>query len=136
MGEVWQSENGKSLLFSVLVKYENVDTSSLFLLNALTALSVINAFESYKMDGLSIKWPNDILSYNKKIGGILIENMFKSSGEIHAVVGIGLNFYRIDFVHLSHASSLYDAYAKMIEREEVMIKILEYIQKNMPELID
>ena len=136
MGEVWQSENGKSLLFSVLVKCENVDTSSLFLLNVLSALSVINAFESYKMNGLSIKWPNDILSYNKKIGGILIENMFKSSGEIHAVVGIGLNFYQTDFEHLPQASSVYHAYGKMIDREEVMIKIVEYIQKNIPELID
>lgn len=134
MGEVWLSEEGKSLLFSVLVRIDAADVSSLFLLNALTALSITRVLSSYNLDGLCIKWPNDILSYNKKIGGILIENMFKSSGQIDVVIGIGINFAQTNFAHLPSGSSIYHTYQQKLDQEEVMTKIVTYLQKNLPDV--
>lgn len=133
MGEIWQSESGKGLLFSVLVSRKEIDSSAVFLINVLAALAVIHTLESYDLDGLAIKWPNDILSYNKKIGGILIENIFKSTGEIQMIIGIGLNLYQTDFSSLPQASSVYHAYQKKIDKDELLNKIVEYIQKNIPE---
>ena len=44
-----------------------------------------------KPKDLSVKWPNDILSANKKIGGILIENTVKGKKINNSIIGIGLN---------------------------------------------
>ena len=136
MGEKWQAESGKSLLFSVLINQKVEGATIVFLLNVLIALAVIDVLKTEKLNGLSVKWPNDILSYNKKIGGILIENMFKANGEIHTIVGIGLNFYQTDFQNLPQASSILHTYQIKVEREKVMLKIIEYIKNNIAELAD
>jgi BirA family biotin operon repressor/biotin-[acetyl-CoA-carboxylase] ligase len=61
----------------------NVD--QIYNLNIAIAVAVVNVLESYNIPQLSIKWPNDIMSYNFKIGGILIENSLKSDGTISSV---------------------------------------------------
>lgn len=43
-----------------------------------TALAIVNALNELRIPKLNIKWPNDILAENKKIGGILIENIIKT----------------------------------------------------------
>ena len=63
----------------------------MFTLNIMVALSVVEALKLVSNLNFVIKWPNDILAENKKIGGILIENTFKNSGEVQSIIGIGLN---------------------------------------------
>jgi BirA family biotin operon repressor/biotin-[acetyl-CoA-carboxylase] ligase len=46
------------------------------------------------------------MSYNKKKGGILIENVIKSDRTIHSIVGLGLNVNQTNFEMLPKASSL------------------------------
>jgi BirA family biotin operon repressor/biotin-[acetyl-CoA-carboxylase] ligase len=58
------------------------------------------SLEIYNIPKLSIKWPNDIMSSNFKIGGILIENSLKSDGAVSSVVGLGLNINQTNFDNL------------------------------------
>ncbi|WP_396149868.1 biotin--[acetyl-CoA-carboxylase] ligase [Flavobacterium sp.] len=106
MGSVWISETGKNLTFSILIKDLIVDVKQLYTLNIVISLAIISVLEQYKIPTVRIKWPNDIMSGNHKIGGILIENSFKSNGEVFSVVGIGLNINQINFENLPNASSL------------------------------
>ena len=106
MGSVWVSEVGKNLTFSILIKDLIVDVKQLYTLNIVISLAIISVLEQYKIPTVRIKWPNDIMSGNHKIGGILIENSFKSDGEVFSVVGIGLNINQINFENLPNASSL------------------------------
>ena len=106
MGSVWVSEVGKNLTFSILIKDLIVDVKQLYTLNIVISLAIISVLEQYKIPTVRIKWPNDIMSGNHKIGGILIENSFKSNGEVFSVVGIGLNINQINFENLPNASSL------------------------------
>jgi len=106
MGAKWESESGKNLIMSVLVKDFLYNNEKVFDLNIIVSLAVIKVLQSVKIPDLSIKWPNDIMSYNKKIGGILIENTIKSDGRIVSVVGLGLNINQINFESLPNASSL------------------------------
>ncbi|MEO7976487.1 biotin--[acetyl-CoA-carboxylase] ligase [Flavobacterium sp.] len=106
MGSKWLSEAGKNLTMSVLVKDFLYDSLQVFNLSIIVSLSVIDALKSLNIPDLTIKWPNDIMSYNKKIGGILIENTIKSNGRIVSVVGIGLNVNQTKFENLPNASSL------------------------------
>jgi len=106
MGAQWLTESGKNLTMSVLIRDFLFDNNCMFDLSVIVSLSVIDALKAVNIPDLSIKWPNDIMSYNKKIGGILIENTIKSDGRIVSVVGIGLNVNQTNFENLPNASSL------------------------------
>jgi BirA family biotin operon repressor/biotin-[acetyl-CoA-carboxylase] ligase len=52
---------------------------------------VANALRELGVAGVRIKWPNDLVTAQGKIGGILIEMRAEAGGPVHVVVGIGLN---------------------------------------------
>lgn len=60
-------------------------------LSLVVGLAVLDALEAQGIDGLSLKWPNDILLAGAKLGGILIEIVNTARG-FEIIVGIGLNF--------------------------------------------
>ncbi|MDM1346753.1 biotin--[acetyl-CoA-carboxylase] ligase [Myroides marinus] len=126
-GSVWVDEKGSSLTFSVLVKDLLSSPEYVFDLNILVALSVQQSLIKMLNLPFNIKWPNDILSYNKKIGGILIENIIKATGETLSVVGIGINVNQEDFSHLPQATSLYKACGHKIDKEELMYAIIDML---------
>ena len=128
MGTNWHSEKGMNLTFSVLVKEVLIDKSAIFMLNKAVSLAVLKTLSYYKIPCLSIKWPNDILSENKKLVGILIENIFKSNDEIHSIIGIGINVNQNLFLHLPNASSMSIIKAKTFDLDDILkhfIKDLE-----------
>jgi BirA family transcriptional regulator, biotin operon repressor / biotin---[acetyl-CoA-carboxylase] ligase len=131
MGAVWSSEAGKNLIMSILIKDFLFDINHLFNLNIVVSLTLINTLEKINIPDLSIKWPNDIMSYNKKIGGILIENSIKSDGSIHSIVGLGLNVNQINFDNLPKASSLAVVCAKEFNKEILLLNIVENLEKNL-----
>jgi BirA family biotin operon repressor/biotin-[acetyl-CoA-carboxylase] ligase len=131
MGAVWSSEAGKNLIMSILIKDFLFDINHLFNLNIVVSLTVINTLEKINIPDLSIKWPNDIMSYNKKIGGILIENSIKSDGSIHSIVGLGLNVNQINFDNLPKASSLAVVCAKEFNKEILLFNIVENLEINL-----
>ncbi|RTY82213.1 biotin--[acetyl-CoA-carboxylase] ligase [Flavobacterium sp. ZB4P23] len=130
MGAVWVSEPSKNLIMSILVKDFLVDICQIFSLNILVSLAVIEVLESLRIPDLSIKWPNDIMSYNKKIGGILIENSIKSDGTIVSIVGLGLNVNQTNFENLAKASSLAVICATEFDKEALLSSIVTSLEKN------
>ncbi|MFD0779385.1 biotin--[acetyl-CoA-carboxylase] ligase [Flavobacterium myungsuense] len=131
MGSVWNSEIGKNLIMSILIKDFIFDISKIFNLNIAFSLAVINALEERKIPKVSIKWPNDIMSDTKKIGGILIENSIKSDGTISSVVGLGLNVNQTYFQDLPKASSLAIICHAFFNKEELLFSIVENMKLNL-----
>lgn len=131
MGAIWTSEVGKNLILSVLIKDFLVDISQIYDLNIIVSLAVIEALESYKIPKLTIKWPNDIMSDNKKIGGILIENSIKSDGSIVSVVGLGLNVNQTNFNNLPKASSLSVISNAKFDREDLLFTVIDNLEKKI-----
>jgi BirA family biotin operon repressor/biotin-[acetyl-CoA-carboxylase] ligase len=131
MGAVWASEAGKNLIMSVLVKDFLGDICEIYNLNIAVSLAVIDVLERYQIPDLSIKWPNDILSYNKKIGGILIENTIKSEGAIISIVGLGLNVNQTNFKNLPKASSLAVICSRQFDKEQFLFSIMDKIESNI-----
>ncbi|MGL5112722.1 MAG: biotin--[acetyl-CoA-carboxylase] ligase [Flavobacterium sp.] len=136
MGQKWDSEKGKNLIMSVFVKNFIVDVSQVFHLNIAFSLAVITVLESFKVPELSIKWPNDIMSYQKKIGGILIENTFKGDGTIYSVVGLGLNVNQTTFANLPKASSLAVVCQRDFDRDVVLQLIVEKLKQMLLNWMD
>ncbi len=131
MGAVWNSEVGKNLIMSVLVKDLLKDINEIFNLNIAVSLAVITALKKNNIPDLSIKWPNDILSANKKIGGILIENIIKSDGTILSIVGLGLNVNQTNFEGLPKASSLAVVTGKEFDKEKLLLEIIAHLEMNV-----
>jgi len=130
MGATWDSEVGKNLIMSVLVKDILSNIEEIFHLNVAVALSVVQVLEKFNIPKLSIKWPNDILSDTKKLCGILIENTIKSDSKIESVVGIGLNVNQNKFNNLPKASSLYVVMQKEFNIDILLNRIIFQIKKN------
>lgn len=133
-GSGWVSESGKNLTFSVLYNQNIEGITSLFTLNILVAISVVDVLKSVSNLNFVIKWPNDILAENKKIGGILIENTFKNSKEVQSIIGIGLNVNQSQFENLPQASSLYQLENKIFDRETLLISIVNRLEFNLNQI--
>ena len=106
MGAKWISEPGKNLTMSLLFRDLRLQSDTFFDLNVAVALGVMEVLEGMSIPNLKIKWPNDIMADNKKLGGILIENMLKPGGKLDAVIGLGLNVNQTNFEELPQATSL------------------------------
>ncbi len=90
LGREWVSPKGKNLLMSVLLRPQ-VAPSDVAKITLILALSAVRAVKRLTDVSLGVKWPNDLLYREKKVGGILTE-MNAEADKIHFVVaGLGLN---------------------------------------------
>ena len=95
---IWESENGMNLTFSVILMPRFLTPERQFLLNMAISLGVLDFIRTLEiMAGFSLKWPNDIYAGKNKLGGILINNTINGPTYTVAVVGIGLNINQIVF---------------------------------------
>ena len=96
-GNSWESQPGKNLTFSLLLRPEHIPPNQQFLLSQAVSLAMTDLLGRYAT-GFSIKWPNDIYWEDKKIAGILIENVLSGTTFARSIVGIGLNINQATFV--------------------------------------
>ena len=54
-------------------------------------VAVKRALDSSGVNGVQLKWPNDIYVDGKKLGGILLEMIGDPAGQCSVIVGVGLN---------------------------------------------
>jgi BirA family transcriptional regulator, biotin operon repressor / biotin---[acetyl-CoA-carboxylase] ligase len=93
----WHSEPGKNLAFSILLSPDFLPIGNQFDLTRVVSLGVYDALKPLLGDALKIKWPNDVYYNDRKLGGILIENIVHGSKIKHSVIGIGLNINQAEF---------------------------------------
>lgn len=91
-GNSWESEEGKNLLFSALLKYKDIRAAEQWRLSMLVAVALWDVLANYlPKEQLTIKWPNDIYFGDKKLVGILIENSLIGGYVGYSIAGIGVN---------------------------------------------
>lgn len=103
----WVAEAGKSLSMSVYRSFEYFPSTQAFALNTAFSTAIVGALKKLGIAQIKIKWPNDILSGDFKIGGILIENTLKNDQLVNSIMGFGLNINQANFLNLPNAASLY-----------------------------
>lgn len=91
MGRSWHASPGSALIFSVAWRF---DRGAGFLsgLGLAIGVALVRAMQSCGIDGIRLKWPNDVLYNFQKLAGILIEVKGDVLGPTLAVIGIGINF--------------------------------------------
>ncbi|MGB2426839.1 MAG: bifunctional biotin--[acetyl-CoA-carboxylase] ligase/biotin operon repressor BirA [Alteromonas sp.] len=89
-GRQWVSPFAASLYLSICWRfqggYQQIGGLSLFVGDC-----VLKALQSLKVDGLGVKWPNDIYRHGRKLGGILVEVEGQIGSEVSCIIGIGIN---------------------------------------------
>ena len=91
-GNTWESEDGKNLLFSTLMRYPNLPAAQQWRLSMLVAVTLHEVLNLHLPgNDLTIKWPNDIYYGDNKLVGILIENILQGANIAYSIAGVGVN---------------------------------------------
>lgn len=128
MGTQWTSQDSKNLMISVFKDTSFVNIEHNFLVSMVVSLSIFKALELLQIKKLKIKWPNDILAGNKKIAGILIENVIKQNQLQASIIGVGMNVNQTEFSELPSASSLRLITGKVFDLDEILHGILKQLK--------
>ncbi|MGV6846396.1 MAG: biotin--[acetyl-CoA-carboxylase] ligase, partial [Lutibacter sp.] len=132
IGTIWESEPNKNLMFSVLLKFDELKIVDRFYLNMAISLGLLIALKETVLDNFNIKWPNDILSAKDKVAGILIETNFSGEWIKQAIVGIGLNVNQVKFgKQLKNVASLKLLTNKDWDCELLLENILSEIKNKL-----
>ncbi|EJN6827137.1 bifunctional biotin--[acetyl-CoA-carboxylase] ligase/biotin operon repressor BirA [Vibrio cidicii] len=89
-GRQWFSPFGANLYMSMYWKLE-AGMAAAMGLSLVVGIAAVEALESLGIQGVKLKWPNDVYYQDKKLAGILVEMSGQAGGAAHLVIGMGLN---------------------------------------------
>ena len=131
MGAKWQSIQGQSLTFSVFKRFHGLHIKDQPSIAFAVSIAIKNTLEKLQIPQISIKWPNDIMSYSKKLCGVLIENQVEGSYVSSSVIGIGLNVNESKFSKLPQATSMRLTTGAIYDHAEIIELMATEIQGQM-----
>ena len=126
----WLSEPGKNLTFSFFKVLKSLKANDQFIINCSVSTAIINALKKIHVPNLKLKWPNDILSDNKKICGVLIENYIKGDAIVGSIIGVGLNINQTNFNNIKGASSVLNQTGKEFDLEFILNLLLNSFMES------
>lgn len=118
-GNLWRSFPGQNLTFSLILHPAFLIPNEQFLITVILSLGIKEALEEILPGEVKIKWPNDIFFNNKKIAGLLIENVLRGNNFDSCVAGIGLNVNQTDFPDNINATSV-----KLVTNQELELNLM------------
>ncbi len=136
MHSIWESEKDKNLTFSILIQFDDLRIDQQFYIIKIISLAIRQVLSNYLPTKITVKWPNDILTDNKKVCGVLIENSVKKSKVYQSVVGIGLNVNQQTFRNLPNATSMKLITNKNFDLDEILKALIKAIKKQVTLLND
>lgn len=89
-GRSWQSPPASGLCLSVSWSFAQ-PPAALSGLGLAAGVMVAEALEALGAPGVGLKWPNDLVTADGKLAGILVDMSGESAGPMRVVVGLGLN---------------------------------------------
>lgn len=130
----WESNRNENLLFSWLVFPAFLAVSDQFILSKAVSLGIVDALLEFGVD-CQIKWPNDIICDDKKLGGILIENSIQGNVLKNSVVGVGLNVNQLAFPSFYFpATSMSELSLKVFDLQIVRDKLIHHLKNRYKQL--
>jgi len=128
-GRAWASPLG-GLYVSLVVKPDPAYVATLGLLAGIPVVKALRHFGVFA----NLKWPNDVVFMEKKIGGVLSEGVYRGS-EFYAVIGVGVNT-GIDLERLpeevrARATSVKREVAEYVDNDD----FLDYMMKHFEDIV-
>lgn len=131
-GHVWCSEFGEGLTFSLSWRFKEYSSSQLSGLSLIVGLAIIRVLRCFSIEGVSLKWPNDVLVNGFKIAGVLIELQSGIMRSCQTVIGIGINFNLSKGTKSSidcGVTDLFEITGKLFDRNLILSILLIEIKK-------
>lgn len=137
----WYSPPGMNLYCSILIRRKGSRPDVVEWLSWLplaTALAAAEAVQTVSSISLSLKWPNDLVYGDQKVGGVLCENFQPASHGPMVVIGIGLN---VNLLRESlpedlreTATSLFEILKSPLDRNRLLAQLLNELEPVLNEL--
>ena len=89
-GRAWLAPPGGAICLSLSWTFREVPPD-LGALGLVIGVCALRALRARGLAGAALKWPNDLLVGERKLGGVLIDLRAEGTGPAHVVIGIGLN---------------------------------------------
>ena len=137
-GRQWVSPFGKNIYCSLLVSFQG-GVSQLEGLSLVVGIAVQRALVQLGIEGVGLKWPNDIYLGGEKLAGILLEVTGEYNSHCQVVIGVGINvsLNEQDAQHIDQPWTSLTAHKADISRNEVagvclreMMAAIEEFQQN------
>ncbi len=122
-GHAWHSEPEAGLYFTIVLRL----ASTAPVLTLMLGISVQEAIANVCGVRCDLRWPNDLLIGDKKVCGILTQ---LHEGAILAGIGINANHMKFPEPIADIATSLRLAAGRAVRREDLLVAILEAIDRN------
>jgi len=133
-GNTWESEKGKNLTLSLLLRPTFLEPHKQFYISKIISLALIDTIRAF-LCGITIKWPNDIYIGDKKLAGILIENSIMGAQLDYCIIGIGLNVNQVEFLSdAPNPVSLKAISFTDFDLEQVRDSLIKHIQNRYNQL--
>lgn len=125
-GRQWLSPFGRSLYCSLVWEFSS-GAAALEGLSLCVGVAVTNALATAGVEGISLKWPNDVLLEGRKLGGILLEMQGDPAGVCQVIIGIGLNIRlnKVDPAVVTQPWADLSAYPVGHDRNRMLALLLE-----------
>ncbi|MCG9698505.1 bifunctional biotin--[acetyl-CoA-carboxylase] ligase/biotin operon repressor BirA [Shewanella sp. Isolate11] len=131
-GRTWVSPYGCHLYTSIYWQFSQGLAQAMGL-SLVVACSLVTALRELGVDGIGVKWPNDIYLNRKKLAGILIEMSGQADSECDLVIGIGMNLS----MSAAQADKIDQPWSDLsgleqtIDKTELMIKLQAQLVKDL-----
>ena len=123
-GRQWISPLASNIIFSMIWEFEGGATV-LEGLSLAVGVAVVRALNAMGVDQVQLKWPNDILLNDAKVGGVLLDMTGDPAGTCQVIVGVGINVYMSDqqpAIHQSWTSILH--HFPNVSRNQLTAKLI------------
>ena len=129
---IWLSPEAENLTFSLLLRFGQGSLSTLPATEAVRithmATMALHTFLAGEDVAARIKWPNDIWVGDRKICGMLIENILEGPNVACSIIGIGLNLNQKEFdPSLPNPVSLYQLTGRSYPLERTLERLYKEI---------
>lgn len=131
-GRQWESEPDKNIAISFLLQPADVFPLDRFYFNAFLTLTCLRFLRRFSDKHFSIKWPNDLYWNDRKVAGILIENVVRGGRWQWSVAGIGINVNQQQFPGLEKkAASLSQVISSELDILQLAMEFRSYVLNSM-----
>lgn len=125
---IWESEKNMNILISFLYVHPT-NNYDLFKFNMLISLAIYDFLSKYFKTGLKIKWPNDLMINNKKIAGVLVQNI---ESNFKSIIGVGININQKEFKIFSpQATSFSNELNKEFNRNALILELMNNFENYL-----
>ncbi len=125
----WESQPGENLTFSFYFQPNNLKVLDAFKLNQAVSILISDFLKNLGLTNVQVKWPNDIMVNEKKICGVLTENILSKDELIESIIGIGLNVNQSKILLNSNSTSISNEMHEYFLIRIIAEELIGYLEK-------